>query len=182
MTEREINVLYDACKASGTDPSRISDENPFTKQGKTAQALQIGASMVDPEQAAIWRLEAGARLSVMTRKEVLSGQPLSQKAQQDLWEHDPKYVVQSIQERKQEKVDLDKWLEQEADATRLRNKMLEVGGNEARAKQALAREDAANQQRELQKQQAAEHARQFEQRMAQQRQQAARMAGVFTNS
>ena len=135
MTDREINVLYDSCKASGIDPSRISDENPFTKQGQTAQLLQAGASMVDPEQAAIWRLEAGARLSVMTRKEVLSGQPLSQKAQQDLWEHDPKYVVQSIQERQQEQVDLDKWLEQEADATRLRNKAREFGGDVDRARE-----------------------------------------------
>ena len=72
-------------------------------------------------------------------------------------------------------------MEDDSAALRLRNKVREVGGNEARAKEALAREDAADQERQLKQQQSAKHAAEMQQRIEQQRQNAARMAGVFTN-
>ena len=182
MTKREIDVLNKACQITGTDPSTISAENPATKSGKIAQMLMVAAGEIDPEQAAMWRKAApGGGLSVATLAEVQSGQQLSKRAQQELWEKDPEYVVQSTQERQQQFEADEKSLDELAAASRLRNKMRETGGNERRAREAIAREDAADQEREVQKQQAADHARQLNQRLEQQRQQSARMAGVFTN-
>ena len=182
MTPKEIQVLNQACQMAGIDSSKISPNNPFEKSGGTAQLLQAAVGEIDPAQAAKWRVAAGGSLSIATLAEMQSGDQLSPKAMEDLWQHDAAFVVERQKERKQEKEDLDKWLDEQADASRLRNKMREVGGSEAKAKQALAAEDAADQERQLKQQQAAEHSRQFEQRMAQQRQQAAQAAGVFTNS
>ena len=111
-----------------------------------------------------------------------SGDQLSQKAMEDLWQHDAAFVVDYQKQQQVSEAAMLKQMEDDSAALRLRNKMREVGGSEAKAKQALAAEDAADQERQLKQQQAAEHSRQFEQRMAQQRQEAARLAGVFTNS
>ena len=143
--------------------------------------LQAAVSQVDPAQAARWRVSAGGGLSIATLAELESGQQLSQQAQKDLWEHDAAFVVDYQKQQQESEAAMFKQLEEQAAASRLRNKAREFGGNEDRAREALAAEDAANQQRELQKQQAAEHSRQFEQRMAQQRQNAAQAAGVFIN-
>lgn len=181
MTSQEIQVLYKACREAGIDASKITPSNPFSKSGGTAALLQAAVALIDPAQAARWRVDAGGGLSIATLAELESGEQLSQQAQKDLWDHDPKFVDQYNRERQQTEAAMLKALDDDAAAMRLRNKMREVGGNEIRAKQMLANEAAADDARMLQKQQAAEHSRQFEQRMAQKRQQAARMAGVINN-
>ena len=181
MTPKEIQVLYRACQSAGIDASKITPANPFEKSGGTAQLLQAAVSQVDPAQAARWRVSAGGELSIATLAELESGEQLSQQAQKDLWEHDAAFVVDYQKQQQESEAAMFKQLEEQAAASRLRNKAREFGGNEDRAREALAAEDAANQQRELQKQQSAEHSRQFEQRMAQQRQNAAQAAGVFIN-
>ena len=181
MTKQEIQVLYRACQSAGIDASKITPANPFEKSGGTAQLLQAAVSQVDPAQAARWRVSAGGGLSIATLAELESGQQLSQQAQKDLWEHDAAFVVDYQKQQQESEAAMFKQLEEQAAASRLRNKAREFGGNVDRAREALARQDAADQQRELQKQQSAEHARQMNQRLEQQRQNAARMAGAFIN-
>ena len=181
MTPQEIQILNQACQMAGIDSSKISPNNPFEKSGGTAQLLQAAVGEIDPAQAAKWRVAAGGSLSIATLAEMQSGDQLSQKAMEDLWQHDAAFVVDYQKQQQVSEAAMLKQMEDDSAALRLRNKVREVGGNEARAKEALAREDAANQQRELQKQQAAEHARQMNQRLEQQRQNAARMAGAFIN-
>ena len=52
MTEKEIEVLAQACKAAGIDATKIKPENPFTKNGSTAAMLQAAVAEFHPEQAA----------------------------------------------------------------------------------------------------------------------------------
>ena len=59
MTEKEIDVLAQACRAAGIDASKIKPENPFTKNGGTATILQAAVAELHPEQAAEWRVAAG---------------------------------------------------------------------------------------------------------------------------
>ena len=181
MTPKEIQVLSQACQQAGIDSSKISPSNPFEKSGGTASLLQAAVALVDPAQAAKWRVEAGGSLSVATLAEMQSGEQLSEKAMEDLWHHDAAFVVDYQKQKESSEAAMRQAMVDETNAMRLRNKAREMGGSEAKAKDALAREDAADQERQLKKQQAAEHSRQFEQRMAQQRQQAAQAAGVFIN-
>ena len=181
MTPNEIQILHQACIAAGVDATKIQPDNPFKKSGGTAAMLQAAVASIDPAQAAKWRVEAGGSLSIATLAEMQSGNQLSPKAMEDLWQHDAAFVVDYQKQQQVSEAAMLKQMEDDSAALRLRNKMREVGGNEARAKEALAREDAADQERQLKQQQAAEHSRQFEQRMAQQRQQAAQAAGVFIN-
>lgn len=182
MTEREIDVLNKACQMSGIDPSTISAENPATKQGKIAQLLMAAAGEIDPVQAAMWRKAApGGGFSIATLGEMQSGQQLSNRAKQELWEKDPEFVVARIKQREQQFEADKKWLEDGAAASRLRNKMREVGGNEDRAREAIAREDAAEKARKEQQLASAKHAQEMEQRLQQQRVQSANLAGRFIN-
>ena len=181
MTPKEIQVLLRACQSAGIDASKITPANPFEKSGGTASLLQAAVAAVDPAQAAKWRVAAGGGLSIATLAELESGEQLSQQAQTDLWEHDAAFVVDYQKQQQDSEASMFKQLEDGAAETRLRNKMRENGGNEARAREEIARQDAADQERQLKKQQAAEQAHQFEQRMAQKRQQDAQAAGVFTN-
>ena len=180
MTPKEIQVLNQACQMAGIDSSKISPSNPFEKSGGTANLLQAAVSEIDPAQAARWRVAAGGSLSIATLAEMQSGEQLSEKAMEDLWQHDAAFVVDYQKQQQSSEAAMLQKLEDDSAAMRLRNKTREVG-NERRAREAIAREDAADQEREVQKQQAADHARQMNQRLEQQRQQSARMAGVFTN-
>lgn len=181
MTSQEIQVLFKACREAGIDASKITPSNPFEKSGSTASLLQAAVAMVDPAQAARWRVAAGGGLSVATLAELEMNQQLSPRAQQDLWEHDPKFVDQFIKEREQSEAAMIKAMEDGAAATRLRNQMRQTGGNEAIARRQLAEQDAADQARMLKKQEAAKHAQEFEQRMAKKRQESIRLAGVMNN-
>ena len=181
MTPKEIQVLYRACQSAGIDASKITPANPFEKSGGTAQLLQAAVSQVDPAQAARWRVSAGGGLSIATLAELESGAQLSQQAQKDLWEHDADFVVDYQKQQKESEAVMLKKLEDDSAALKLRNRAREFGGNEARAKEALAREGAADEARKEQQLASAEHARQMNQRLEQQRQNAARMAGAFIN-
>ena len=182
MTSQEIQVLYKACRQAGIDASRIKPNNPFEKSGGTASLLQAAVAQVDPAQAARWRVSAGGGLSIATLAELESGEQLSQQAQKDLWEHDAAFVVDYQKQQQESEAAMFKKMEADSAATRLRNRAREFGGNEARAKEALAREDAADEARKEQQLASAEHARQMNQRLEQQRQNAARLAGAFINS
>ena len=52
MTPKEIQILHQACVAAGVDASKIQPDNPFKKNGGTAQMLQAAVSEIDPAQAA----------------------------------------------------------------------------------------------------------------------------------
>ena len=119
MTEREIDVLDKACQMSGIDPSTISAENPATKSGKTAQLIMAAAGEIDPVQAAMWRKAApGGGYSVATLAEMQSGQQLSNRAKQELWEKDPEFVAATIKQREQKFEADKKWYEDESDRMR----------------------------------------------------------------
>tara|TARA_B100001093_G_scaffold302720_1_gene288720 strand:+ start:462 stop:1010 length:549 start_codon:yes stop_codon:yes gene_type:complete len=181
MTPKEIQILSQACQMAGIDSSKISPSNPFEKSGGTASLLQAAVAAVDPAQAAKWRVAAGGGLSIATLAELESGQQLSEKAQKDLWEHDAAFVVDYQKQQQESEAAMFKQLEDGAAETRLRNKMRENGGNEAKAREEIARQDAADQERQLHKQQSAKHAAEMQQRIEQKRQNDARMAGVFIN-
>ena len=181
MTPKEIDILNRACIAAGIDSSKIQPENPFSKSGGTAAMLQAAVATIEPAQAAKWRVSAGGGLSIATLAELESGQQLSQQAQKDLWEHDAAFVVDYQQQQQSSEAAMFKQLEEQAAASRLRSKMRETGGNESKAREVLAREEAADEAKKEQQLASAEHARQMNQRLEQQRQNAARMAGVFIN-
>ena len=83
MTSQEIQVLYKACREAGIDASKITPSNPFSKSGGTASLLQAAVALVDPAQAARWRVDAGGGLSIATLAELESGEQLSQQAQKE---------------------------------------------------------------------------------------------------
>ena len=148
MTDREINLLNTVCRMTGTDPTTITAENPAKKSGKTAQMLMAYAGEIDPEQAAIWRQEAGAKLSVATLAELGAGGALSPAAHQELWDKDPTWVVKS-QRAMAEKAKADEQKQQQDyEALRFKNAMHRVGGDEAAARRLIEGEDALNAQHE----------------------------------
>ena len=164
---------------AGVDPSKISPSNPFEKSGMTASILQAAVSELDPSQAAKWRVAAGGSLSVATLAELNSGVDLSPAAKQDLWEHDHEYVNDAIQHRAQSDAAQLKALEDEADRLRLKRETTQAGGNERVARDRINAQDK-KQQAELEARRAAEaHSQKLNQRMAEQRAQADRMAGRF---
>ena len=162
---------------TGTDPKTISPENPFSKSGKVAQMLQVAVAEIDPEQSARWRVDAGGGLSVATLSEMQSGEQLSQAAMQDLWQHDPAFVVDVQRQQQTAEERMLKSLDEGAAATKLRNKAREFGGNEERAREALKAEAERDEQLKAQREESQRHAQQLNQRLEQQRQQARQMAG-----
>ena len=152
---------------AGVDANKISPENPFTKQGSTARFLQAAVAELDPQQAAKWRVEAGNSLSIATMAELQSGQPLSEKAQQDLWEHDADFVAEFTQQRQSKEQEALAWFEKEADRMR-RGREGDKAVDAQNAKDQAAAEARAESQR---------HAAEMEKRIAQRRQQADALAG-----
>lgn len=144
MSDREIKVLYDAARMAGEDPSKISLMNPFSKNGKKAEMIQIACAEVDPEQAAIWRVQEGRGISVGTARECLSGSPLSAQAKSDLWAHDPRYVREEIAERSNQQQRYEDNMEKEYQELRLKNRIKSCGGNERMAKEKIRLEDQMN--------------------------------------
>ena len=140
---------------AGIDSSKISPSNPFEKSGGTAKLLQAAVGEIDPAQAARWRVAAGSSLSIATLAEMQSGQQLSQKAMQDLWQHDAAFVVDSQRAKVENEAALLASMSAEADAMRLRNKTREMGGNEARAREVLATKAAAEDARKAKQVEAA---------------------------
>ncbi len=59
MTEKEIDVLVQACRMAGVDTTKIKPENPFEKSGATATFIQGAVEQIDPVMAAIWRVATG---------------------------------------------------------------------------------------------------------------------------
>ena len=152
MTPKEIQILNQACQIAGIDSTKISPSNPFEKSGGTAQLLQAAVGEIDPAQAAKWRVAAGGSLSIATLAEMQTGQPLSQKALEDRWQHDSGFVVdyQKEQQAAEKKREVD--MNQAIAESRLRRFMDRTGGNEAKARHLLKTEDEviARQQAEQQ--------------------------------
>ena len=179
MTEKEITVLVQACKAAGIDATKIKPENPFTKNGGTASMLKAAVAEIDPSLAAKWRVEAGSSLSLSTLNEIQSGGALSDAAKNDLWNHDPVFVTETIHEREKSEAAMLRQLEENAAAAQLRNKTRELGGNEARAREVLKAEAAQAEARQQAQQEAHQQAAAMNQRIQQKQAEAARNAGVL---
>ena len=118
MTPQEIDILNRACIAAGIDSSKIQPANPFEKSGGTAAMLQAAVASIEPAQAAKWRVGSGSGLSVSTMAEMQSGQQLSEKAMQDLWDHDAAFVTDTIKQRQQAEEAQLKFFETESDRMR----------------------------------------------------------------
>ena len=138
---------------AGVDSSKISPSNPFEKSGMTAGLLQAAIAELDPAQAARWRVAAGGGLSVATMAELQSGEPLSAAAQRDLFEHDAKYVEEIQQQQVDQEAAQLKAFEEQAAQMRFNRELRSAGGNEHRAKRAIAAQD--EQERQLAEQRAA---------------------------
>jgi len=145
MTNKEIEVLMQACRMAGLDATKISPENPFKKSGKTADLLQAAVSEIDPVQSARWRRDSGQGLSVATMAELQSGDALSSKAKQDLYLHDPQFVRDCQRQVSNSEQQMIEQMEKASADMRLKNTMLRTSGNAAMAQRLIAEEDAANQ-------------------------------------
>ena len=141
MSDREVKLLYNAVRMTGGDPSKISLANPFSKSGEKATLIQIACGELDPEQAAIWRVQEGKGISVATAAECLSGNPLSPTAQADLWEHDPQYVREAIAESAKAEERERASLDQKYQESRLRNRIHACNGDERMAREQIRLED-----------------------------------------
>lgn len=144
MTKKEIELLANACRMAGIDATKISPSNPFEKSGGTAGMLQAAVSELDPEQAAKWRVAAGGSLSLATMAELQSGEPLSEAAQRDLYDHDPAFVVDLQRQQQDAEQQALQALEEQTAALRMKRALRDAGGNEHQAKRAIAAEDQAN--------------------------------------
>ena len=180
MKPQEIQILSQACRMAGIDAGTITPENPFSKSGKVAGLIQAAVSEIAPEQAARWRVDAGGSLSVATLAEMQSGEPLSEAAMNDLWNHDPAFVVDRQKEQQQQEQAVIQQMEKRTAELRLKNTMRQTNGNETEARRVIEAEDANEAKRQEQQQVAAQHARELEQRLAQQRNEARRMSGVLS--
>ena len=178
MTPKEVQVLMKACQMAGIDARKISPVNPFTKNGKTAEFLQVAVAEVDPQLAAKWRVESGAGVSVATLAEQQSGMPLSDAAKQDLYLHDPKFVADSTKEQSKGEAELMKFFDDEAAKMRLANRAHQYGGNVEYAKQQLKAEDARAAAEKQARLESEKHAREMQQRIAQ-RQAQTRLPGTY---
>ena len=133
--------------------------------------LQAAVASIDPAQAAKWRVEAGGSLSIATLAEMQSGNQLSPKAMEDLWNHDAAFVADTIKQRENsEQALLAKF---EAESDRLRRARY---GD--KAVDAQIQKDAADQEARAQ---SAKHAQEMEARIQQQRIQSANLAGRVIN-
>jgi len=171
MTPKEIQVLMKACKAAGIDATKIKPENPFSKNGKTADLLQVAVAEIDPQLAAKWRVEAGAGVSIATLTEQQSGLPLSDTAKQDLYLHDPEFVSSSAKQQEKGEAELMAWLDKEADKSRRAREGDEAVDFQNAKAQAVAEARAAS----------AQHAADMQRRIDEKRAAQDRLAGVFTN-
>ena len=144
MSDREVNLLYEAARMTGEDPSKLSLSNPFSKSGKKAEMIQLACAEIDPEQAAIWRVQQGREISVATARECRAGNGLSDQARADLWAHDPAFVRESIAERANEQQRYEDHFEKQYQELRLKNRLKACGGNEGVAKEQIRLEDHKN--------------------------------------
>ena len=177
MTPKEIQVLAQACRMAGVDATKITPVNPFEKSGGTASMIQAAVSELDPGQAAKWRVAAGGGLSVATLAELEGGGELSAAARSDLYAHDYQFVADLQKQKAAEAVKAEQWLKEAGEATALRNKVREMGGNEAAAKERLKLEAEQDEARRASAEASAQQARELQGRMDQKRVEQARMAG-----
>ena len=126
---------------AGIDASKISAVNPFEKRGKTAEYLQTAVAEVDPAQAARWRVAAGGGLSVQTLSELQSGEQLSAAVQQDLYQHDDKFVFEIQAQQKQEEAAFLKQMETAVEASQ-RARMGDAGYEKAQKIEAQRKAEA----------------------------------------
>ena len=151
MTPKEIQILHQACVAAGVYPSKIQPDNPFKKSGGTAQMLQAAVAEIDPAQAAKWRTDSGQSLSVATMAELHSGEPLSDKAKQQLWDLDPKFVEDVQKQQVKHEQDILKQMRDSTAEKRWNTTLNQVGGDQHQAKRVIEAEDqrmAAQQQQQ----------------------------------
>ena len=80
--------------------------------------LQAAVSEIDPAQAARWRVSAGQGLSIATMAEIQNGVELSERAMQDLWEHDAAFVADRLKQKQQAEENLLAKMEAESDRMR----------------------------------------------------------------
>ena len=180
MTEKEVQVLFDACRAAGINSQKISAENPFLKSGKVAALLQAAVAEIDPAQAAKWRVAAGGSLSVATLSELQSGGELSAAAKADLYAHDHQFVVDLKRQQVADQTKTEKWLEDQLAASQMRNKIRECG-SEAAAKERMKFEAQRDEEMRAAREASQKHAQQMQARLDQKRVQQAQMAGRLTN-
>ena len=118
MTSEEIQLLHRACQAAGVDATKIRGINPFTKSGFTASLLQGAVAEIDPVQAEKWRVDADQGMNLATLNEIQTGGNLSEDALKDRWNHDPEFVVATIQAREQNEQALIEQMDSEVDRLR----------------------------------------------------------------
>ena len=149
-TDADGEILADVAAKVGLDPYKVKSENPHKFSGKTANLLKMGAAEFYPEANARWRSEVSS-ISAGTVAECRSDEPLSQRAMQDLWDHDPAFVREVLPKPEEQfQADL-KALEKGAAEKRLKNMLLKTGGDERQAKRLIEAEDAANAQHQQQR-------------------------------
>ena len=67
MTPEQIQLLYQAAQSkflSEEQRNNLTLENPYSKQGHVAEALQRAVAEINPTQARLWAKEAGAKPSL----------------------------------------------------------------------------------------------------------------------
>ena len=157
---------------AGIDASKISPANPFSKSGGTAQMLQAAVSEIDPAQAARWSVSAGHGLSVSTMAEIQNGVELSQRAMQDLWEHDAAFVADRLKQKQLAEENLLAKFESESDRMRRARE----------GDKAVDFQNAKNAAEEEAKAESLRRHNELQQRINQKQVQSARMAGRLINS
>lgn len=98
MTDKEIKVLLEAAKSLSIDPSTLTARNPWSFKGQQAQALQIAVEAADPIQAAQWRLDSGASMSLQTLAAERGLVDHNRATREDLAQHSPAYQKQRAAE------------------------------------------------------------------------------------
>ena len=100
MTNTELQVLLEACKAAGIPPHEVRPDNPFTHSGTPrSKMIQVAVESINPAQAAAWRVEAGGSISLATAAAEAQLIPHTQETRADLFRHNPTYVTQKQQEQ-----------------------------------------------------------------------------------
>ena len=151
FTDKDGEILADIAVRVGLDPYKIKNENPHKHSGKTADLLKMGSAEFYPEVNARWRSEVSS-ISAGTIAECRSGGPLSQRAIQDLYDHDPAFVREFHQKDERNYEAQLQQMEAETAEKRFRNTLVQTGGDEGMARRVIAAEDAEQAAREQQRQ------------------------------
>ena len=102
MNNEQLQLLLDAAQKLQLDPSQLKVANPWTLNGSTAESIQNAVSDLNPQQAAIWRKEAGESLSLAGAAFEAGLAPLTASAHDELMELSPNYQAEYKQRRRAE--------------------------------------------------------------------------------